>query len=484
MPLGHSDIQALRERRIDLTNRVQEGAAELAELDALEGEERDAGAIAAKAQQLLRVEDAYDEADAVYRAQDRAARVSAAAEAAGEDDEPASAAELLHERAFLAYLQGGMPQALDVVGPEARTALQTVPGREDPRLEGIVPDSARAAAFSTPSNAVLFPPSTVRMIERIRKAYGGVEPYARRISTPDGRQLDFPVFDRASRGKGQAAVKAESADAGSADWTNLTKVSLGSYRVPSGILPVPREAVRDAVTDLESFVAEELIEDVARAEAEMLMTGPGETAPTGLVTATSGVSASHYVSRTDTGDPKTTRKWFFRWEDATALFYAIDKAYRAAPNSALVVGDGMHKALMLLHDNDNRPFWQPSSVAGEPDRFRGKLVIEDFGMPDAVPTEEGEVALGVFGDLRCFFVRRVGSMMFERFTEKYAEKGQLGFMVTSWLDSKIKTKNAFAVLRASAIGTDAGKTGSLGLADAEKVKGVQLGSKVIANSDG
>ena len=96
-----------------------------------------------------------------------------------------------------------------------------------------------------------------------------------------------------------------------------------------------------------------------------------------------------------------------------------------------------------MKDGNQQYIWQPSLVAGEPDRILGYPLYTDPDFPELTDNK----ALIAFGDFKkCYWIGDRGNRTFKRLNELFAVDGMIGLMTKQRVDGKVVNKEAVKVL--------------------------------------
>ena len=142
----------------------------------------------------------------------------------------------------------------------------------------------------------------------------------------------------------------------------------------------------DSVFDLETWLAEEIAREFARAEGAAFVNGTGTNQPSGFLSGPTALTGDatrtfgtlqHIVSGSATGFDASPDS---RLID---LVQALKPGHRQGAN--WVMNAGTLAVIRKLKDNTGAFLWQSSLVDGQPDRLLGYPVIEAADMPDIGP---------------------------------------------------------------------------------------------------
>lgn len=248
------------------------------------------------------------------------------------------------------------------------------------------------------------------------KSFGGVRSVANVMATTGGYDMQYPTIDDTSN---EGELVAENASVSSQDLAFGAK-TIGAYKYSSKSIAVPFELLQDTNIDLENVIIRELAERIQRVTNKHFTIGTASGQPEGIATAASlGVTAASATAIT--------------FDELFDLEHSLDPAYRAL-GAAYMFNDNTLKLVRKIKDADGRPLWQPSLIAGEPDRIGRYNYVINQNMADAAT---GNTSV-IFGNFQNYMIRDVMNVQLFRMTDsKYTEKGQVGFLSFSRHDGKL-----------------------------------------------
>ena len=276
----------------------------------------------------------------------------------------------------------------------------------------------RAQAMGTgTAGGYIVPQGFSMRLEKALKFWGGMFNAAELFDTETGADMPYPtVNDTAQTG----ALLAENATITAQDATFGT-VTFKAYMYTSKLIAVSFQLMQDAAFGAENVVADLAGERLGRILNTHFTTGTGGgTQPNGIVTA----SASGKVGTTG----QTTSVIY---DDLVDLVYSIDPAYR--PTSSWMMNDQSIKVVRKLKDSQNRPLWEPSVIAGQPDNLLGYPIIPNNDV--AVMAANAKSIL--FGAMSKYKIRRVRDVVLLRLNERYADALQVGFFAFARYDGQL-----------------------------------------------
>lgn len=257
------------------------------------------------------------------------------------------------------------------------------------------------------------PQSFYSLIQQAQLQTGGALAAARILDTDTGQSLPIPVsLDTTNTGQ----LLAENTAAAEAD-PAFGQLILGGFMYSSKIVRVSLQLVQDEGVGLDGLLASALGTRIARAVNPHLTTGTGSGQPFGItVDAPTGATAP-------TGNTTT-----FPYDSLVDLVHSVDAAYRFG--AVWQMHDSSVKALRKVKDTSNQPLI-PTDAEDPPPILGHRLVINN-DMP-VMAANAKSLAFGQFGQ---HFVRRTPATFF-RLVERYAEFGQVGFLLVQRLDGRL-----------------------------------------------
>ncbi|MEP0189159.1 MAG: phage major capsid protein [Erythrobacter sp.] len=202
----------------------------------------------------------------------------------------------------------------------------------------------------------------------------------------------------------------------------------------------------DADFDLESWLANEISVEFARAEGGAFVSGSGSDQPEGFLTAANssaedGVRAFGTTQYIGSGDANG----FDAAPDAKLidLIHSMKSGHRQG--ASFVMNSATLAMVRKLKTADGAFLWQPGMVEGQPDRLLGYPVVEAEDMPD-VATGSFPIAFGNF---------RHGYLIAERsatqiLRDPFSNKPFVHFYATKRVGGKVLDSNAIKLLKIEA----------------------------------
>jgi HK97 family phage major capsid protein len=268
------------------------------------------------------------------------------------------------------------------------------------------------------------------LIERL-KFYSSVRQEAEVITTDSGASLPWMTNnDTANVG----AILGENTQVTEQD-VAFGSASLDVYMYTSLLTRISLQLIQDSALDLNSFLPRKLGERIGRIQNQHFTTGTGTGQPLGLVTGGTAVAAATGNATSFTYDALV---------DATAR---LDPAYLSGGNLAWMGSQAALAAFRKLKDSQNRPLWEPSLQAGNPDNLLGYRFVLNNDM--AAPAANAKSL--AFGDFRAgYIIRDVTGVQTLRLSERYADFLQVGFLAFQRSGGVVQDTAAYTVLQNSA----------------------------------
>ncbi len=210
-------------------------------------------------------------------------------------------------------------------------------------------------AGTTTLGGYTIPTGFLPELEKTMLYYADLMSVCRVIRTDSGNSLPMPTANDTGT---SAVLTAESANMTVADVT-FGQFSLDAYSFTS-LVKFSAQLLQDSAFDMVAELTEMFGERFGRAMTTYCTTGSGSSQPNGLVTASA-------LGKTAASTTAWTRS------ELLDLIHSVDLAYRKSPNTRLMFHDTTLKKIAQLEigTGDARPLWQPSIIAGQPDKVGG-----------------------------------------------------------------------------------------------------------------
>ncbi len=210
----------------------------------------------------------------------------------------------------------------------------------------------------------------------------------------------------------------------------FAQVSLDAHKVHVGIL-VTEELLNDNAFGLENYILEQFGKAIANAEEDAFINGDGNGKPTGFLTTLANNTATYI----------TTSGASISADDIINLEYSLKRPYRR--NAAWLINDATLAQIRKFKDSTQNYIWQPSYVAGEPDRLLGYPIYTTPYMPTV---QSGAFAIA-FGDFSYYNIADRGSRVFQQLNELHAANGMTGFLMKERVDGILIDTEAVRALK-------------------------------------
>jgi HK97 family phage major capsid protein len=268
-----------------------------------------------------------------------------------------------------------------------------------------------------------------------KKFYGNFFPAFDEFTTAKGNPLTWPKLDDTSYAGALEAAGTDAFDSSNA--VTLTSSTLNNYIYSSQGVGVANDALEDADFPIDRILGEALGTRLWRKIALDCTTGTGTTMISGIVGKGAGIGCPIGVGA---GNGTITRARILQ------LMGKVDYAYHLAAGCGFM----MHSSMMYelagvgTASTDGRPLWQPSMVAGVPDKIEGFPYWINNNLSAntdvAHSTRLGKRHI-LFGDFKQYKLRYIGPATLIRLNELYAAQLQTGFILLQRADGKLLMPN-------------------------------------------
>ena len=217
--------------------------------------------------------------------------------------------------------------------------------------------------------------------------------------------------------------------------TTFSQITLDAHKLHVGV-KVTNELLADNKYNLEDYLIDQFVKALSNAEEDAFLNGAAtETGkPTGLFP--SAMADTDNVVTTATTDTKIAA------DDIINLIYKLKRPYRS--NAVFIMNDQIIAQIRMLKDNNLGYIWQPSNVAGEPDRLFGYPIYTSAYAPTAV-RGAGVIAFGEIS--RGYLIADRGSRTFRELREIFMANDMTGFLMMERVDGKLVLPEAVRVLK-------------------------------------
>ncbi|MBB5715854.1 phage major capsid protein [Sphingomonas aerophila] len=208
---------------------------------------------------------------------------------------------------------------------------------------------------------------------------------------------------------------------------------------------VTQKLLDDAGFDVEAFIAAEVAQEFARAEAKAFLSGDGVNKPKGMLAGATALTGDatrpygtiqHVVSGQAAALPTDLAAFY-------QLKYSLKGEYRSG--AGFLANSTTLASLMSKADSQGRPLWQPSLIIGQPSTFLGDPIWECQDMDDVAA---GKLPLA-YGNYKSAYMiaDRIGIRILR---DPFTNKPYVGFYTTKRVGGVLKDSEAVKVLKISA----------------------------------
>lgn len=190
------------------------------------------------------------------------------------------------------------------------------------------------------------------------------------------------------------------------------------------------------VADADAFVRAEIAEEVAKNLEIAYMTGAGANGPLGLFTASNdGIPVARDVA---TGNTATEIKF----DGLLEAQFSIKQSYQAG--CEWIFHRDAVKQLRKLKDSNGQYVWQQAVQLGQPDMLLGKPVNITEYAPNTFTANQ---YVGIYGDLRHYWICDALGMEIQVLAELYARTNQIDYLTRIETDGAPVMPAAFARIK-------------------------------------
>ena len=184
----------------------------------------------------------------------------------------------------------------------------------------------------------------------------------------------------------------------------------------------------------ESEVQKELVYKLGIAQENAYLNGNGTAQPLGIFTASNdGISTDRDVATGNTATAVT-------FDGLINAKYAVKQQYHA--NASWIAHRDFAKQVLKIKDGEGQYIWQPSTVAGQPDRLLGNPIALSEYAPNTFTTGLYTAVFGDFGN--GYYICDAVDMGIQVLNELYAVNGEIGYLVDYYGDGMPVLEEAFA----------------------------------------
>lgn len=210
--------------------------------------------------------------------------------------------------------------------------------------------------------------------------------------------------------------------------------TLDAHKLHVGV-KITNELLNDNAFNLEGYIVDQFSKALGNAEEDAFITGNGIGKPTGILT-TAELNSDTTLA--------TTAGNNLAADDIINLIYKLKRPYRK--NAAFLTNDATLSAIRKLKDSTLNYIWQPSLIAGEPDRLLGYPIYTSAYMP----TISAGNKILAFGDFSYYNIGDRGARTFRKLGERYADTDETAFLMIERIDGILTLVESVKVLKMKA----------------------------------
>ena len=187
----------------------------------------------------------------------------------------------------------------------------------------------------------------------------------------------------------------------------FSQITLDAHKLHVAI-KVTEELLYDNVFNLEDYIVKKFAEALSNAEEDAFLNGNGTGKPTGIFDVTAGGTVAEELATAT-----------LKADNIMDLIYDLKRPYRK--KARFITNDKTIALIRKLKDNNGAYLWQPSLVAGEPDKVLGYPIHTSAFCPQM---EAGKPFMA-FGDFSYYKIGDRGTRSFAELKELFAGNGMV-----------------------------------------------------------
>ena len=323
----------------------------------------------------------------------------------GGDGEKQTDVQKRYAQAFNAYLR---TEQMGWMDPEDVKVLRT--GYQTVDASAMLGVESRVQSIGDNIKGGFFVPEGVMQpFEAAQLQFGSMRNSgAQVLTTSDGRDIPWPTYDDTSN---QGRILTENAPVSTTDVTIGNSV-LHAYMYSSDFVKVPWALLQDSEFDIAGMIGAITGERNGRITNVHFTTGDGSSKPFGVAQqATTGVTAAATTSITA--------------DEYLDLKHSVDPAYR--DGAKWMFHDSTLKALKKLKDGNGNYLWMSGLRDGEPNTIDGDPYVIN---QQVASIASGAIAV-LYGGFSHYKIRDVSGSQLLRLDERFADNGQVAFLLFS-----------------------------------------------------
>ena len=385
--------------------------------------------------QNTRLQELEDEIKALRAEKDRPMRG-----APGEGYGPTSAKERLDAEKrekydlFFRWARLGVAEMPDSERKSFRELYSVKRGSDlDERQITVTVDSREAKALSIgdeTAGGYLAPPEFVQDIIKGVQLISPIRPLAQ-VRTTSRRSVQYPVRSGvfAARWVAETATRSETAG------LTYALEEIPNHELYADVL-VSDQDLEDAVFNLEQEILDNCTEQFAKAEGTAFVSGTAVGQPEGILT-NANITADAQTS--SASGNLTATGLLTIWQNLKTVY---------VKNATWLLNRASIGQIRALVDGQGRFLWEPGLADGTPPNLLGSPYVEVPDLPNT-PTSSGTTYPVVYGNIKrgYLIVDRI-NVVVRRLQEKYAESGQIAYLVRKRVGGQVVLPEAIRKLGA------------------------------------
>ena len=209
----------------------------------------------------------------------------------------------------------------------------------------------------------------------------------------------------------------------------FSQITLDAHKLHVAI-KVTEELLYDNVFNLEDYIVKKFAEALSNAEEDAFLNGNGTGKPTGIFDVAAGGTVAEELATAN-----------LKADNIMDLIYDLKRPYRK--KARFITNDKTIALIRKLKDNNGAYLWQPSLVAGEPDKVLGYPIHTSAFCPQM---EAGKPFMA-FGDFSYYKIGDRGTRSFAELKELFAGNGMVAFVAKERVDGKLTLKEAIQIMK-------------------------------------
>lgn len=209
---------------------------------------------------------------------------------------------------------------------------------------------------------------------------------------------------------------------------DFQRFEVQAYRL-SELVRLGLEFASDQSFAIEDYVIGKMARCFGTSEEQAFINGTGENQPTGILHATDGAETG-VTTESDSA---------ISYDEIIRLYLSVDKKYRK--HGTWLMNDETALALRTLKDSAGNYLWKESDET---------IFSKPVQIVDSMPSIGKGQKVIAFGDFSNYWLVQRFPLTIRTLKEKFAMRGQVGYLGCEYLDGKLIRKDAVKVLQMAA----------------------------------